>query len=114
MRSYNHNAETIVEACFGKRGVKVSELSYEDMVRLICMLVVVKFFEEIDGVAEIVMDALLNEFGIDTKSEVVELLERFCLKLVSQDRETAEKVMQVLVEYVIQKVGVSSEKHVVQ
>lgn len=110
MRPYNHDAETIVEACFGGEPLRSSE----ELFRLICVLAVVKFFEEIDGVAEIVVNALLDEFGIDKMSKVVELLERFCLKLVSQDREIAEEVMQALVEYVIQKVGVSSEKYVVQ
>lgn len=114
MRPYDHDAETIVEACFGGEPLKIFELTHGELFRFVCMLAVVEFFEEIDGVAEIVMHALLDGFGIDKKSKVVELLERFCLKLVGQDREIAEKVMQVLVEYVIQKVGVSSEKHVVQ
>lgn len=114
MRPYNHDAETVVEACFGGESLRLSELSYEEWFRLSCMLAVLKFFEEIDGVVEIVVNALLDEFGIDKKSEVVELLERFCLKLVSQDREIAEEVMQVLVECVMQKIGESSEEHTVQ
>ena len=113
MKPFYHDAQSVMEACFGKEGFKIEKADLFDLVRILFVAGVLDFLDRLDGMDSkdrLIVETLFAVVGIKTVSELVELVERVFFGLVVRDEELAREYFETFQNWILRK----NERGVVQ